>query len=78
MVLSPPMPKKKVTYADTAPKTAKAEALNRERLMLRKMEDLLALEDREEFKKRLNSDLGIKPDHPRFAAMLAVFDAQRR
>ena len=72
------MPKKKNAYAYTAPKTAKAEAKQRERLMLRKMEDLLALDDREEFKKRLNLDLGIKSDHPRFEAMLAVFDAQRR
>ena len=72
------MPEKKHPYHTTAPKSARDEAKQRERLMVRKMEELLALDDREEFKKRLEIDLGIKSDHQRFNAMLAVFDAQRR
>jgi hypothetical protein len=72
------MKDKKPTYESTAPKTAKSAAREREKLMSRKMEELLALDDRELFKARLKIDFGIGPDHPRFDAMLAVFDAQRR
>ena len=72
------MTDKKQLYHTTGAKSPRAAAREREKLMVRKMEELLALEDRELFKTRLKTDFGIGPDHPRFKAMLAVFDAQQR
>ena len=41
--------------------------------MARKIERLMEIRDEETFKAGIERDLGIKPDHPRFAEILNVW-----
>jgi plasmid stabilization system protein ParE len=55
------------------PRSGKGEARKREREVARKIERLMEAKDEETFRAGLERDLGIKPDHPRFAEILKVW-----
>jgi hypothetical protein len=59
------------------PRSGKGEAKKRERDLARKVERLMETRDEDTFKAGLERDLGIKPDHPRFAEILKVWRSVR-
>jgi hypothetical protein len=66
-------PTMKRTVDFLKPRSGKSEARRREREVALKIERLLEIADEETFKAGLDRDLGIKPDHPRFAEILSVW-----
>jgi chromosome segregation and condensation protein ScpB len=60
------------------PKLGALKFLSAKRLTERKMAELLALEDREQFIEQLNKVYGVTPEHPRFSVMMKVYDEQKR
>jgi hypothetical protein len=63
----------KTPFEFLKPRSGKSEARKRERELARKIERLMESRDEETFKTGLERDLGIKPDHPRFAEILNVW-----
>jgi hypothetical protein len=55
------------------PRTARGQARLRERQLKEKLERLLHANDEETFKKGLEEDFGIKPDHAKYAEMLKIW-----
>ena len=63
----------KTPFEFLKPRSGKSEARKREREVARKIERLMEIKDKATFKAGLERDLGIKPDHPRFAEILSVW-----
>jgi hypothetical protein len=63
----------KTPFESLKPRSGKSEARKRERELARKIERLMEIRDEATFKAGLERDLGIKPDHPRFAEILNVW-----
>jgi hypothetical protein len=63
----------KTDFEFLKPRSGKSAARKRERDVARKIERLMEIKDEETFKAGLERDLGIKPDHPRFAEILNVW-----
>jgi len=63
----------KTPFEFLKPRSGKSEARKREREVARKIERLMEIRDEGTFKAGLERDLGIKPDHPRFAEILNVW-----
>jgi hypothetical protein len=63
----------KTSFEFLKPRSGKEEARKREREVARKIERLMEIRDEETFKAGLEHDLGVKPDHPRFAEILNVW-----
>jgi hypothetical protein len=55
------------------PRTAKGEARKRERELMTMLEKLMAIGDEATFREGLQKEFGIKPDDPRFKAILDVW-----
>jgi hypothetical protein len=67
----------KTTFEFLKPRSGKGEARKREREVARKIERLMEIRDEGTFKAGLERDLGINPDHSKFAEILNVWrDAQ--
>jgi len=65
------------SFESERPRTARAQARRRERLLSEKLQKLLQTNDEETFKKGLAEDFGINPDHPKYAEMLKIWRGSR-
>lgn len=59
------------------PRTPRGQARLRERQLKEKLEQLLEAEDEETFKRGLEEDFGIRPDHAKYAEMLKIWRGSR-
>jgi hypothetical protein len=57
-------------FEKSRPRTARAEALRREKQAKAKMRELLAVKDEETFRRILTETFGLKPGSPQFESAL--------
>ena len=70
--------KKPSPFNQAMPRTPKDEARQREKKIMRAMEELVEIADEDEYKRRLAERFDIQPGHPRFEKALATWKALRR
>jgi len=70
--------KKPSAFNEVKPRTPKGEARQRERNVTREIEDLLQLDDEEDFRKRLAESYGITPGSVKYDQIIAVWREYQR
>ena len=63
----------KSPFDEGKPRSHKAEVLRRERIVMKKLSNLLALKDEESFRKKLEEVFGVKPGSQQFEDALKAW-----